>query len=119
MNKEIPGLTVNESLVYITLLNLKEAGTTKISEKFGLFRTLVYDILTKLIEKGLVSYIKKESKRIYRASSPNRLLELIKEKEDETKKVVEDLNLTFQKPKEEVLVEQYDGVNGMKVIVED
>jgi len=119
MNKEIPGLTVNESLVYITLLSLKEAGATKISEKCGLFRTLVYDILTKLIEKGLVSYIKKESKRLYKASSPNRLLELIKEKEDETKKIVENLNQTFQKPTEEILVEQYDGVNGMKVIIED
>ncbi len=117
--KEIPGLTPNESLVYVTLLNLKEEGATKISEKCGLFRTLVYDILTKLIEKGLVSYIKKESKRVYRASSPNRLLELFKEKEEETQKVIEGLNQLFQEPKEEILVNQFEGPAGMKAIVED
>ena len=119
MIKEIPGLTANESLVYTTLLNLKEGGGTKISEKSGLFRTLVYDILTKLIEKGLVSYVKKEGKRIYRASSPNRILELIQEKEESAKKILPELKDLFEKPQEEVLVEQYEGANGMKSIIED
>ena len=81
MNSKLPeqtGLTPNEAKVYLTLLNLKQSGATKISEKCGLFRTLVYDILTKLIEKGLVSYIIKSKKRRYIASNPKRLLELLK-----------------------------------------
>ena len=119
MNKEIPGLTVNESLVYITLLNLKEAGATKISEKCGLFRTLVYDILTKLIEKGLVSYVIKSKKRVYIASNPKRLLELLKEKERVIEEILPKLSTLFEKPKEECLVEQYEGKEGAKSVIED
>ena len=118
-NVEIPGLTSNEALVYATLLNLKESGATKLAEKCGLFRTLVYDILTKLVEKGLVSHINQQGKRVYRPSSPQRLLELVKEKERETLEIMPKLKELFFEPKEEVLVEQYEGVNGMKSIVED
>lgn len=119
MLKEIPGLTSNESLVYITLLNLKEAGATKISEKSGLFRTLCYDILVKLIEKGLVSHIKKEGKKIFRPSSPNRLLEILNEKQNETEKTLPELNALFSSLKEEISVEQFEGISGMKAIIED
>lgn len=119
MIKDIPGLTGNEAKIYLTLLNLKEAGATKISEKAGLFRTLCYDILTKLVEKGLVSYVKIEGKRIYKPGSPTRLLELIKEKENETNLLIPELNSLFQMPQEEISVEQYEGINGMKAVTED
>lgn len=116
---EQAGLTPNESKVYFTLLNLKQAGATKISERCGLFRTLVYDILTKLIEKGLVSYIIKSKKRIYIASNPKRLLELLKEKERLIKETLPKLNELFEKPTEECLVEQYEGKEGAKSVIED
>jgi len=118
-NKEIPGLTQNEALVYETLLNLKEAGATKISERCGLFRTLVYDVLTKLIEKGLVSYVLKSKKRIYIASNPRRLLELLREKEKAIKETLPKLNALFEKPAERCLVEQYEGKEGAKSVIED
>ncbi|MDP3027138.1 MAG: helix-turn-helix domain-containing protein [Nanoarchaeota archaeon] len=119
IEKEIPGLTKNESLVYITLLNLKQSGATKISEKCGLFRTLVYDILTKLIEKGLVSYTIKSKKRLYIASNPKRLLESLKEKENLIKEILPKLNTLFEKPTEECLVEGYEGKEGAKSVIED
>ncbi|MCX6748275.1 MAG: helix-turn-helix domain-containing protein [Candidatus Pacearchaeota archaeon] len=119
MIKEIPGLTSNESLVYITLLNLKGAGATKISEKCGLFRTLCYDILTKLAEKGLVSHINQKGKRMYKPSNPERLIEILKEKQNETERVLPELNHLFSVPEEEISVQQFEGASGMKAIVED
>lgn len=116
---EQTGLTPNEAKVYLTLLNLKQSGATKISERCGLFRTLVYDILTKLIEKGLVSYIIKSKKRKYIASNPKRLLELLKEKERLIKETLPKLNALFKKPTEECLVEQYEGKEGAKSVIED
>lgn len=120
MNKiNIPNLTSNESLVYVTLLNLKEAGATEIAKECGLFRTFVYDILTKLADKGLVTYIIKSGKKRYRTSSPDKLLNLIKEKENLTRNILPELNILFQKPKEECLVEQYEGVNGAKTVIDE
>ncbi len=113
------GLTSNEVKVYLTLLNLKQSGATEISKKCGLFRTLVYDILTKLIEKGLVSHIIKSKKRVYIASNPQRLLELLKEKEELIKKILPELDVLFEKPAEECLVEQYEGKEGAKSVIED
>ena len=113
------GLTSNEAKVYLTLLNLKQAGATKISEKCGLFRTLVYDILTKLVEKGLVSYVKKSNKKVYIASNPQRLLEILQEKEKIVRKTLPELKALFEKPKEECLVEQYEGKEGAKSVIED
>ena len=116
---EHAGLSKNESKVYLALLSLKQAGATKISEKCGLYRTLVYDILTKLIEKGLASYIIKSKKRIYIASNPQRLLELIKEREVLVKETLPELKAIFEKPKEECIVEQYEGKEGAKSVIED
>lgn len=116
---EIPGLSSNESLVYTTLLEIKESGATKIAKKTGLFRTLVYDILNKLSEKGLVSYIKKSGKRVYKPSSPDRLLERFKEKERQTLEIIPKLKETFQEPEDEIAVEQYEGISGMKAVIED
>ncbi|MBR9691663.1 hypothetical protein GOV06_02660 [Candidatus Woesearchaeota archaeon] len=115
----IEGLTKNEAKVYLTLLNLKQAGATNISEKCGLFRTLVYDILTKLIEKGLVSYILKSNKRIYIASNPNKLLSLLKEKQDSIKEILPQLTALYQNPAEECIVNQYDGIEGAKTVIDD
>jgi sugar-specific transcriptional regulator TrmB len=116
---EIPELSQNESKVYLALLNMKEGGATKISQKCGLFRTLVYDILTKLTEKGLVSYSKKQGKRTYLPNSPERLLENIKEREREMERVLPKLRTIFSKPEEELSVEQYEGVSGVKSAIED
>jgi sugar-specific transcriptional regulator TrmB len=119
MIKEIPGLTANESKVYIALLQMKESGATKLASKCGLFRTLVYDILIKLIEKGLVSSIIVSQKRLYRAARPARLMELLKEKENDTLKVLTELNALFAEPSEEFSVQEFEGIAGVKAVVED
>lgn len=119
MIKNIPGLNENESKVYLALLNEKEAGATQLSKKTGLYRTFVYDILTKLNEKGMVSSIKKSGKKRYSPNPPDRLLERLREKENKTKKAVKELNKLFKKSKEETEVERHEGKEGMKAIIED
>ncbi|MFT4297678.1 MAG: TrmB family transcriptional regulator [Candidatus Woesearchaeota archaeon] len=116
---EIPELSSNESLVYLSLLELKKSGATKLAQKTGLFRTLVYDLLNKLSEKGLVSYINIHGKRIYHPNPPERLLEILKEKERKTCELIPQLNMLFTELSDEVIVQQYEGVNGMKAIIED
>ena len=51
------GLSPNEAKVYETLLKIDEASVQEISDKSKVHRRNVYDSLSKLQEKGLVSEI--------------------------------------------------------------
>jgi len=75
------GLTKGEIKVYLTLLKLGETTTGKIIEQAGISSGKIYEILDKLINKGLVSFIIKEKTKYFTASSPNRILDYLREKE--------------------------------------
>ena len=50
------GLSEKEAKVYLACLEIGDASANEISLKSDLPRTLVYDILERLIDSGLVSY---------------------------------------------------------------
>jgi sugar-specific transcriptional regulator TrmB len=80
------GLTKGEITVYLTLLKLGETTTGRIIEKAQISSGKIYEILDKLIKKGLASYIIKEKTKHFQASSPNRLLDYLNEKEKQLQK---------------------------------
>ena len=57
------GLTNAEAKIYIALLELGSSQAGKITEKTGIHRRTVYDAIERLIEKGLISYIKQNNNR--------------------------------------------------------
>ena len=63
------GLSEGEITIYSALLDLGKAPVNKIHEKVGIERRNIYDILNKLIERGLVSYIN-ENKEILQTQPP-------------------------------------------------
>jgi len=79
------GLTKGEVRVYLTLLKIGETTTGKIIEEAEISSGKIYEILDKLIRKGLVGYIVKEKTKYFVASSPNRILDFVKVKEKELK----------------------------------
>jgi sugar-specific transcriptional regulator TrmB len=79
------GLTKGEIKVYLTLLKLGETTTGKIIEDSGLSSGKIYEILDKLINKGLASFVIKEKTKYFQASSPNRILDYLHEKEKDLK----------------------------------
>ncbi len=91
------GLTKGEITVYLTLLKLGETTTGKIIEEAQISSGKIYEILNKLMKKGLVSYIIKEKTKYFTASSPNRILDFLheKEKELETKEKLLEKELPF------------------------
>lgn len=113
------GLTENESRVYLTLLELGPSNAGLISRKSGLHRRVVYDTIEMLIQKGLVGYIKKNNIRLFQASSPERVLELIKEKERIIEEIMPEMALMFNKTKEKEETNFYKGKNGLKTVFED
>ncbi len=121
MEKELEslGLSVNEVKVYLNLLDLGPSLAGSISKKTGLHRRSVYDLLDRLIEKGLVGYILQNNRKYFEVTNPERLLELMKEKEESIGKVLPELlkRYEFIKEKKETLF--FRGKLGLKSVFED
>lgn len=79
------GLTKGEIRVYVALLNLGQTTTGRIIEEAQISSGKIYEILDKLIKKGLASYMIKEKTKYFSAASPNRILDYLGEKEKEIK----------------------------------
>ena len=110
------GLSKNESKIYFALLKNGLSNPTEISSLTNIHRTNVYDCLDRLIERGLVSYIYlQRGKKCYQASDPERLKDILKEREQKFYKALPEL-LKFKqiKPNKE-LVEINRGMKAVRM----
>ncbi len=113
------GLNDNEIKVYVTMLKIGLSTASTISEKTGLYRPYVYDTLEKLIDKGLVSYVIKDNKKHFQADHPKKLIENLKEKEENIKKILPTLISFTKLPREETKVEIFKGKQIIKIVFKD
>lgn len=113
------GLQKGEISVYLSLLKLKEATATQITQYTGLHRSHIYDLIEKLREKGLVSFVIKNNVKYFRAASPPRILDLIKEKEERVKSIIPQLISISKQQEENIKVEIYKGKEGIKTVLND
>ncbi|MBS3168666.1 hypothetical protein J4216_06065 [Candidatus Woesearchaeota archaeon] len=113
------GLTEIESKVYINLLEYGKSNPSVLSRKTGVHRRSIYDVLDRLIEKGLVSYIVENGKRVYMPTDPKRIQDLIEEQKQDILSLMPDLEAKFyhSKGKQETLF--FRGKEGIKTIFED
>jgi HTH-type transcriptional regulator, sugar sensing transcriptional regulator len=112
------GLTPKEADVYLALVELGATSATNIIQKTGLHRAVVYDLLGRLIEKGLVGHVIKGRKKVFEATNPSRLLEILKEKEERVMTILPKL-MELSNFKEHLDVKIYKGKEGIKNVFED
>ena len=115
------GLTKGEIAVYLSLLEVGSSTVGPIIDKAKVSSSKIYDILERLIDKGLVSYVIKENRKYFKAANPRRILEYLKEKEQnikyQEKNIEQILPSLLQKQK---LIEKkqeiniYEGIKGVK-----
>ena len=113
------GLTRNESIVYLALLRIGSSRAGRISKISGINRTTTYDTLKQLLERGLVSYVIKENRKWFQAATPKRLLEMLKEKEEDAQEMLPKLIKLHEAPQEEHNVTLYYGYKGVKTVFQD
>jgi len=116
------GLSQNESKCYLTLLKIGSASANEVSRHSGIHRVSVYDALRGLREKGLISQITKESKLLFEATNPERVLDIIKEKQEELeniKDLVPELLQDFKQVKQKQEVHSFKELNGIKNILQE
>ncbi len=113
------GLSEAEAKVYLALLETGSTLAGPIIKKTGLHRGTTYQILQRLIEKGLVSFVIKSGKRYFEATNPNRFLEILKEKEEKIQEILPSLIQKRQLSKEKQEVNVYSGYKGIKTVCEN
>ncbi len=114
------GLTENESKVYLELLKLGEVLASRIAKETNINRSLVYRILESLKEKGLISFVIKENRSYFSAMNPNNLKKLIEEKRQDLEEILPELfALTKKDIGEEMKVEVFSGIKGLKTVLRD
>jgi sugar-specific transcriptional regulator TrmB len=120
------GLSDGEVKVYNALLEIGVTSINNIHEKVGIDRRNIYDILNKLIERGLVSYFEKNNKRVFKVSNPDKLLSYIEEKKssldeikNEVNKIMPAMQQVFNSEKKELSAEIFKGPEGMKAVWDD
>jgi len=118
------GLSEGELKVYKILLEIGTGTANQIHEKVGVERRNIYDILNKLIEKGLVSYIEENGKKSFKINSPERIINYLEEKRElleQTKnkinKILPFIEEQFNSAKSNL--EVFRGENGIKSCWED
>ena len=120
------GLSEGELRVYSVLLNSGRSALNTIHEKVGMERRNIYDVLNKLIEKGIVTYVTENRKRYFQVAHPSKIISYVEEKENDlsqTKNAVEaampEIIKKFQSRQSSANAEIYRGVEGNKAVWDD
>ncbi|MBU0530574.1 MAG: hypothetical protein KKC05_02770, partial [Nanoarchaeota archaeon] len=77
--------------VYLTLLELGSSTTGPIIDESEVSSSKVYEILEKLIDKGLVSYVLEGKVKQFEAASPKRIFDYIDERKAQLEKQKDDI----------------------------
>ena len=102
------GLNKRESICYIALLELGSSKIGAIVKKTGIPSSKIYEILDKLIKRGLASYVKIGKIKHYQSSDPKTLLNYIDEKKKNIEEILPKL-LLKQKLSTKQSVEMFEG----------
>src|SRR3989338_1497995 len=79
------GLTDGEARVYTSLLSLGSTTVGPLVKKSGIAYSNIYEVLNRLMKKGLASFALKSGTKYFQPASPENLLDYLEKKETEIK----------------------------------
>lgn len=120
------GFSDGESRVYTSLVDAGPSTLNSLHGRVGIERRNIYDILNKLIGKGLVAFMSENRHKVYSAVHPKKLLSILQERqqsiEDLKKEVSAGLNemeARFNTAKFSISAEIFRGTQGIKTVWQD
>lgn len=113
------GLSDNEVKIYLALIKTGETTAQSIAKNADIPRTTAYHLLEGLIQKGLVSFIVKESKKYFQATNPKKLVNILDEKKKLMQEIIPQLMDISNTIKEKPKVMVYEGVKGIRAVLKD
>ena len=120
------GLSDKEIKVYLSLLEYGAISVRGLAEVTSLNRGTVYDILKKLQDSGLISFYHQDTKQKFIAEDPDKLLPLVRAREEELKTVkvktaelIPELKSLQDTSGHKPVMKLYEGRQGVKYILAD
>lgn len=113
------GLSKNEAEIYETLLGAGEAAVSDIARATNINRRNIYDVLNRMMEKGLVFPVLQNGESRYKPVDPGKLMELLKEKETQLEKSLPNLQQLYRTQPKDNEVYVYKGPEGWKNYMRD
>lgn len=119
------GLTSSEAKVYLALLKIGNSTVGPIVKESKIAYSNIYEVLERLIKKGLVSFITQQKTKHFSATQPNRLKEYLQTKEKEIQeqkenlqKLMPSLNSLLNSKDAQTNAEVFIGTKGLKTAYE-
>ncbi|MBS3094341.1 hypothetical protein J4474_01615 [Candidatus Pacearchaeota archaeon] len=107
------GLSKGEAKLYLTLLQIGESKVGGIIGKSNMASSAVHNSVNSLINKGIVSYIKKGKIKFYQAVPPKQLIEFIEGKKKRFLEVLPELEAKQNLSKDKQEAEIFKGIKGI------
>lgn len=113
------GLSPNEAKIYLSLVEKGESSVSQLAIAAGVHRRNAYDVIRRLIDKGLCFQIISQDDNKYNAVDPDKLTELLGERREELDSYLPALKKQFlhRFAPEEAYI--YRGLEGQKNIWRD
>ncbi|MEK6893224.1 MAG: helix-turn-helix domain-containing protein [Nanoarchaeota archaeon] len=113
------GLSPNEIKVYLTLNDHGSCKAGRISKLAKIDRSSAYNAIKLLQEKGFVSYAMIGKVKWFQAAGPRRILEYLKEQEEDVESILPNLQERHKRKKIEGQVRLFKGIKGVKSVFLD
>ena len=110
------GFSAAEIKIYLALLELGNSKAGEIIKLSKLQNSVVHLTLSKMVEKGLVSFLKRGQIRFYEACDPRNIIRLIEDKKNRFEAILPQL-LARQNKQEKQEAEVFEGFNGLKAML--
>jgi sugar-specific transcriptional regulator TrmB len=118
------GLTEGESKTYLSLLKIGSSTVGPIVKDSRISYSKIYDVLNRLLDKGIISYTIREKTKYFQAANPNRLLDYLEKQQNQiksNKKILKEIIPDLQKIKNKKVLQEseiFTGLNGIKAAYE-
>ncbi|MEI6849654.1 MAG: helix-turn-helix domain-containing protein [archaeon] len=113
------GLSQNEIKVYLTLNDNGSCKAGRVAKISKLDRSSTYNAIQMLLDKGFVSYVLVGKVKWFQAVGPKRILDYLKEQEEEIQSILPELQERHKRKKIEGQVRLFKGYKGVKSVFLD
>ncbi|OGF27831.1 hypothetical protein A2331_07035 [Candidatus Falkowbacteria bacterium RIFOXYB2_FULL_34_18] len=120
------GLTDTETNIYLTGLQYSSIGVNRLEKETKIKRTTIYHAINTLSKKGLVSKKDTGAKLVFMMTRPeniqrllNKEIEILENQKTELDEIIPLLNQHQQKEEANFNVAHFDGIEGIKLVIEE
>jgi sugar-specific transcriptional regulator TrmB len=113
------GFSPNEIKIYLALNDHGSSKAGTVAKIAKIDRSSCYNSLKRLLEKGLVSYVSIGKIKWFQATGPKRLMEYIREQQQDLQDVLPELQARHKAAKIKGQVRLFKGLKGIRTIFQD